>query len=168
MKHCLRHGCTRELLFKALFSVAEHLDSVRHLLVLQKPQQPWWTQQQQFRHPEVEMLWEGERASVSMYVTTAVLIFSVLWEDSCLSYDQVWRHAENISFFKGGLSRQCENSTVEESILLYLSFTLLCEKSYMAPTISFYLFAVFYTLTNIFSSYASRYSSLLNTVSIWE
>lgn len=77
----------REMLFEALFSVAEHLDSVRHLLVLKKPQQWWWTQQQKLRHSEVEMLWGWESFCVnvcdnsttcvsicqSMYVTTHFL-----------------------------------------------------------------------------------------------
>lgn len=112
----------REMLFEALFSVAEHLHSVRHLLALKKLQQPWWTQQQQFRHSEMEMLWEGERASMSMYMTTAVLILWMLWKDSCLSYDRVWRRAESISFFKGGLSRLWESSTVKESITHNLVF----------------------------------------------
>lgn len=113
----------REMLFEALLSVAEHLDCVRHLLVLKKPQQPWWTQQQQFRHSEVEMLWEGEQASMSMCVTTAVLFFWMPWEDSCLSYEIGFGDVQRIfHFLKGGLSRLWENSTVEESITHSLIF----------------------------------------------
>lgn len=166
------------MFFEALFSVAEHLDSVRRLLVLKKPQQWRWTQQQNLRHSEGEMLWGWESFCVNVCdnSTTCVSICQSMYVTSHFP------NAVGGFVFKLWLALEMCGRTVQTVREQHcggkhnpLPGLLPCcvWDSCMAPTFSFWFFAVLYTLTKIFSrclcfqlQFDAKYSKYLGIVNI--